>query len=305
MKTISILIPYFGKFPEWFPLFFETLKRNSTINFIFYTDCDESNFSAPNVKFKKMSFSEYLDFVSQKLGFEFKTSYAYKLCDLRPFYAQIHYDDIKDYDFYGWTDLDLFFGDIRSFYTDDLLNKFDVFSTHGKRLSGHFSLFRNTIKNRMMYKRIYRRKEYLLEKEYMRLDENGLTNAYVMTIFDKINEKFNLSLNNFFTKLFSSRLKKYLYMKEQYTTPFTPIPWLDGSINSNQPDIWYYIDGKITNNRDGEREFMYLHFMNFKSSQWRHDGTKAPWEGNTKISYAKVSDMNKGIIISEKGILPI
>jgi len=40
MQSITILIPYFGKFPEWADLYFETVRKNSSINFIFYTDCD-------------------------------------------------------------------------------------------------------------------------------------------------------------------------------------------------------------------------------------------------------------------------
>ena len=96
-----------------------------------------------------------------------------------------------------------------------------------------------------------------------------------------------------------------MYLVEQYTTPFTPIPWTDGSINSSQPDIWYYRNGEIANSRDGDRRFIYLHFMNFKSSLWRHDGTKAPWEGLKQISCASVSDMfGNGMIINRSGIMP-
>lgn len=93
-----------------------------------------------------------------------------------------------------------------------------------------------------------------------------------------------------------------LYMVEQYATPFTSIPWLDDTLNSAQPDVWYYSDGAITNNRDASRNFMYLHFMNFKSSQWRQDGTKAPWVGKTNIFTANVEDMKKEIVIDRDGI---
>lgn len=43
MNSITILIPYFGIFPEWAPLYFETLKRNHPINFFFYTDYNIEN----------------------------------------------------------------------------------------------------------------------------------------------------------------------------------------------------------------------------------------------------------------------
>ena len=40
MKSIGILIPYFGKWPEWIELFFDSVERNKTIDFHFLTDCD-------------------------------------------------------------------------------------------------------------------------------------------------------------------------------------------------------------------------------------------------------------------------
>ncbi len=303
---IVLIMPYFGRFPEWSDLFFETVRRNSSIDFLFYTDCEIEKYKhIPNVKYKKMSFSEYISFVNSKIDVKFNPSSPYKLCDLRPLYAHVHYEDIKDYDFYGWTDMDLLFGDIRKFYNDEILENYDVLSTHKVRISGHLAIFRNTYQNRNMYKKIYDWKNQLTYPDFVGIDEHGITNAYTMTIFDKLNEKFDLNINNIITKWCKKRKYKRLYMVEQYTTPFTTIPWLDGTLNSNQPDEWYYIDGKITNNRDKGRDFMYIHFMNYKSSQWRHDGTKAPWEGKEKVCFASVEDMKNGIVINNKGIYPL
>ena len=125
-----------------------------------------------------------------------------------------------------------------------------------------------------------------------------------MTFFDKINEKFNLKINNFITQFFKKRKIKKLYLVEQYTTPFTPITWLDGTINSDQPSIWYYYQGEVTNSRDS-RNFIYIHFMNFKGSLWRQDGTKAPWEGKENIYYITSKDFKKKITVCEQGILLI
>jgi len=304
-KSIIILIPYFGRWPEWFSLFIETIKRNSTIDFLFYTDCDTSLLDAPNIKVRSLTFSDYVLFANQVTGLNFNPPNAYKLCDLRPLFGYIHRVDFKDYDFYGWCDVDLLFGDIRSFYTDELLAKYDVFSTHSHRISGHFALFRNNEKNQTMYRKIYRWKEALYHPEFVGIDEHGITNAYVQNILHKVNDKFNFGLpEKFLNKLSFYKIRK-LYLKEQYTTPFIPRPWLDGTLNSQQPDTWYYINNKITNNRDVARNFIYIHFMNFKSSQWRHDGTKAPWEGKEKICFATPKDMDKGIIIDNYGIRPL
>lgn len=306
MKSITILMPYFGRFPEWFPLYFETIKYNSTIKFIFYTDCDVSGYEAPNVVINKMSYQEYVERANNRIsGSQYCLSSPYKLCDLRPWYAIIHAEDIADADFYGWSDVDLFLGDIRKFYTDDILEKYDVISTHATRISGHLALFRNNRRNRNMYKKIYDWKNKLKEPEYLHMDEAGLTNAYLMTIFDKINEKYHVNINNIVSNYFKTRRRKKLYLVEQYTTPFIPVPWIDGSLDSAQPSTWYYRDGRVTNARDKGREFIYIHFMNFKTSQWRHDGTEAPWIGLNTICNAKPSDMSKGVVIDINGISPI
>lgn len=305
MKSIVIIIPYFGKFPDWADLFFETLKLNNTIDFLFYTDCDTTKYVASNIKFVSISFEEYINMVNSKIGINFKPKNAYKLCDLRPLYGIIHKDDFSSYDFYGWTDMDILFGNIRQFYTNDILSKYDVISTHKIRISGHLALFKNNHRNRNRYKLIYKWKEYLQNENFVGLDEHGLTNAYTLTIFDKINQKFNLNIDNIIIRYFSRLKKRKLFLVEQFTTPFTSIPWIDGSLDSMQPNVWYYIDGNITNIRDGSRNFIYLHFMNFKSSIWRHDKTKSPWEGKKRVCFASTTDMKNGLKICNEGILPL
>ena len=303
--SIGVYAFYFGAFPDWMPLYVETLRRNPTVDFHIFTDCKYAGVLPNNVYLHNVVFDEYLHEFGQKLNVDIKADSPIKLCDLRPMIGYVLYDVFAQYDFYGWIDLDLLLGDIRSFYTDEILSKYDVFSTHSVRIAGHFSLFRNTKKNRMMFRRIYRWKYYLEQSSFEGLDEHGITNAYLLTVFDKFNQKYKAHIDNCITRLFSRRKTRKLYMVEQYTTPFTPIPWLDGSVNSSQPDKWFYKDGVITNSRDVPRHFMYIHFMNFKTDVWRHDGTKAPWKSLNKICNAVPSDMNKGIVIDCNGINPI
>jgi hypothetical protein len=55
---------------------------------------------------------------------------------------------------------------------------------------------------------------------FVGLDEHGVTNALTMTFFDKLNEKMNWSIDNFFTRWLKKWKTKRLYLVEQYTTPF-------------------------------------------------------------------------------------
>lgn len=302
--SIAVVIPYFGRWDEWAPLFFETVRRNASVEFLVFTDCDMEGLTVPNVRVTSLSFAEYVAMANERLGISFAPDNAYKLCDLRPLLGRIHQPEFDGFDFYGWCDVDLLFGDIRAFYTDEILDRYDVLSTHEHCISGHFALFRNTQRNRDMYRCIYRWEEALRRPEFVGIDERGITNAYLMTVFDRFNEKFHRHVANPLTRALARRRRRRLLLKEQYTTPFVARPWLDGSLDSAQPDEWYYRDGHITNHRDGEREFIYIHFMNFKSRQWRHDGTPAPWEALDRVCRATVDDMKNGIVIDASGIWP-
>ena len=148
MIKIAIIIPYFGKWPEWIDLFFYSCEQNRTIDFYFFTDCEIKQRIGENLKLIPISFNNYIRLVNEKLKIKFNPKDTYKLCDLKPFFGYLHEDLIKKYDFYGFADLDLIFGDIRSFISEKILHNYDVISTHDDRISGHFTLFRNTFENR-------------------------------------------------------------------------------------------------------------------------------------------------------------
>jgi hypothetical protein len=298
-KTIAVICFYFGGLPEWFTLYFETLRRNPSIDFFFYTDGNVENYQAPNVKFRPFQLEEYLHFIKAKTGLEIPSGNPYKLCDFRPLLGMIHYEDIKSYDYYGYADIDLLFGDIRTFYDEPLHRGYDVISTHENMLSDHFILFKNHELNRSFYKNIGGWKEKISAEGVVGIGEAFLLKAYRDYIASQ-GRRF-MGLNHWLYQFYGLKL----FLKEQYSTPFSPIPWTDGSQHSAQPEEWYYQDGKITNNRDGDRNFMYLHFMNFKSSKYRHDQTPAPWEHQLPICNATTEDMRKGITINASGIWPI
>ena len=300
MQKIILIIPYFGKWPIWMELYLDSVKRNENIDFLFITDCDSSILNGiKNVSFEITTFEEYVNRYKMLLGDDIQIPNAYKICDLRPFFGLVHQEKIHSYDFFGWTDVDILFGDIRSFYTDEILSKFEVLSTHKTRLSGHLALLRNNEKHRTIGQKIYNWKRALQNPNFVGIDEHGITNALQMTLFDKIAEKFKFSKDNLILNLIRKTKTTKHYFVEQYTTPFTPIPWIDGSLNSTQPDEWFYDQGVVTNTRDTDKKCIYLHMMNFKSSGWRADGTIAPWQ--TDFMY-EVGNLNKKIKIDVKGI---
>ena len=111
-SSIILLIPYFGRWPEWFEYFLKSCTKNPTIHWLFYTDCALPEKAPANITFKEIKFDEYKKLVSERLGICFSPDNPYKLCDLKPALGYIHEHEIKAYDFWGVSDRDLVYGDL-------------------------------------------------------------------------------------------------------------------------------------------------------------------------------------------------
>lgn len=297
-QKIIKVIPYFGQWPEWFELYMESCKNNPQINWLFYTDCCEPETKSPNVKFIYISFDEYKRFVSERLSIRFNPSSPYKLCDLKPALGFIHEEDIQDYEFFAIGDIDIIYGQIRRFITDALLEKYDVIGTHNRRLSGHFAIFRNTEMYRQAFRKIPDWQKLMEKDEHLGLDESKFSKLFVR------HKNHPLWLRKLWS--FSSPYQRRVLFKEQFSTVLSPIQWVDG--NSEHPQKWFWKDGHLTNNRD-EREFMYLHFMNWKSNRWlprNLRGSSAAWSSLDKLVQIDIEQARQnGFQISPQGFTPI
>ena len=140
---VGIIIPYFGKWPKWISYFLLSCKYNSTIDWIFFTDCGLPKVTASNLHFHNLSLFHFNKIVSEKLEFEVNISNPYKICDLRPAFGIIFSNYLTTYDFWGYADIDLIYGQVDKFITQELLQKYDVISACKEYLCGHFSLYRN------------------------------------------------------------------------------------------------------------------------------------------------------------------
>lgn len=147
MKKICLIILYFGKLPDYFPIWLKTCEFNESIDFLLITD-DKTKFSYPkNVKVKYMNFKDIQTKFQRIFDFKIILNSPYKLCDYKPAYGEVFSDYLKEYDFWGHCDIDLFFGNIRKFITDDILNKYDRILTRG-----HFSLYKNEYNFNIKYR---------------------------------------------------------------------------------------------------------------------------------------------------------
>jgi len=119
MKSVVILFPYFGTLPIQYNMWRNSALRNTDIDFLFFTDCLVE--PAENIIVHKMTFESFRQLVQKAFDFPITLDRPYKLCEYKQAYGYILQDYIKNYDFWGFGDLDLVYGDIRSFLTDSVL----------------------------------------------------------------------------------------------------------------------------------------------------------------------------------------
>lgn len=187
MKTICYIVPYFGKLPLNFQLWLLSCKFNPTIDWIIYTD-DKRSFDYPsNVKVKYCSFDEIKSKIQSFYDFEIDLSQPWRLSLMKPAYGEIFQDDIKEYDFWGYCDVDMMWGDIRAFYTDEILLKYERIG-----YQGHSTLFPNDKKLNLQYRTIIPNHTNYIDvfsgKRNFSWDESGMNMIY--TYFKKKSLEF-------------------------------------------------------------------------------------------------------------------
>lgn len=258
MKKIAFILPYFGKFNNYFQLFLNSCKFNSTIDWLIFTD-DKTVFRYPkNVHVYYMNFSDLQKKISKKFLFKISIDNPYKLCDYKPAYGYIFSEYLENYDFWGFCDCDLIWGNIRKFYTEEILNKYKKIA-----FNGHCTLFKNEKENNERFMKKYKNK-YLYKKVFS-MDINS---SQLMMPFD---EEFNFSINNIFmednisiyckqefaniyTKSSDFRLTTYDFNQNKYIVEKRQKAFFlfnEGSLKR------FYNDGRI-------EEYLYIHLQSRK-----------------------------------------
>lgn len=139
MTSICYIILYYGKLPALMPFWVESCRNNPTVNWMLFTD-DRTDYDYPdNITVKYGTFEDMVNRIQNKFEFSIKLPTAYRLCDFKVAYGYIFEDEIKQYDYWGYCDLDMVFGNIRDCLTEE------IFSTYERiGFLGHSTLYRNT-----------------------------------------------------------------------------------------------------------------------------------------------------------------
>jgi hypothetical protein len=156
------------------PAFLLSCRANHDVQWLIYSDIDRVDGVPPNVTFKRTTVQELNRRCSEALETKIDIQRR-KLCDLKITYGVIFADDLRPFDFWSCSDLDIVWGNIRQFATYARLRTYDIFSSRRDKLSGHCTLYRNTPDINRLFERIPNVRALLATSHYEHLDERELT----------------------------------------------------------------------------------------------------------------------------------
>jgi hypothetical protein len=128
IKKILLILPYFGNWPIWLDAFMVSITHNPSINWLIPTDCEIPKNYPENIKFVSISLNDINLLVNDKINCNVKLT-PKKFCDLKPAFGIIFNEYLHDYDFWGFTDLDIIYGNVRKCITNELLNDYEIISS--------------------------------------------------------------------------------------------------------------------------------------------------------------------------------
>lgn len=241
-RKIAFLVPYYGKWPVWFPAFLASCKTNPTINWFFFTDISLPEGYPNNVEFHHLSLQDIQKMASVQVGFEVALTHPYKLCDLKPAYGDIFKKYITSYDFWGFCDIDIVWGNIRHFINEADLERFDVITAMEEKVAGHFTLIRNSPQFIGLYQQTSNFKTIFMDPVYRWFDEH--------------------EFSNFLKELYNLRKLRIGWQNKFLSKGIVSPSHLDYLV-----DRYLYEDGRLFEldaNLNKVKEYLYLHFISWK-----------------------------------------
>jgi len=265
---IRIIIPYFGKFKNSINLFLDSCAKNPNFEWLIFTDDAVLN-TPSNVEIINCNLDDIKNRIESTLGFTVSLEAPYKLCDFRPAFGLIFQKELKGYDFWGWGDVDLIYGNLSKFITNDCLSNYDKIYP-----CGHLSILRNCnevntcfmreVKGTLNYKEVFSNPSSYIFDEYKGLNEK------LLSIGMRVYGNIDFADMDIVYKRFRTADKKTIKMvfPKFLFTKYIPKNYKNQTflITSNGAAYRVYIDSKGICK---EKELVYIHY--------RHD---IPYDGN-------------------------
>lgn len=253
-KKCVLILPYFGKFNNYFPLFLKSCGSNAEYDWLIFTDCKEQFDYPINVHVIETTLQKVKKLAEKKFGFDVCLKNAYKFCDYKPAYGFLFEEYIDQYEYWGHCDCDLIFGKLGEFLNSLFELQYDkIFA------AGHLTLYRNDYENNRRFMKEYNghvlyREAFTTDSIYV-LDED-MTESNVHRLFLKDGAKVfqtDMSMNVSTT---AHRIRRTYYDPDLHTFVIEPYRksryfWNNGHI----------IECNFDGNEVNRTEYLYIHLQ--------------------------------------------
>lgn len=239
--SVCILATYFGPLPPWFGLWATSCGTNPTVDFVVVTDQCVDGLPS-NVRL----FPETLENAKRRIeavaGEPVALNRPYKLCDYKPLFGDAYEDILDGYDYWGHSDIDLYFGDLRKYFDELKLSAYDKFLP-----LGHLFLYRNTrevnSRWRLSLDGVQVWREVISSDDIFAFDERAINDIY-------FENGFPIYQGHPFADVATQR-KRFILGKKYGNYPKQVFYWKDGRAGRYASDRGNFLD----------EEFLYVHFQ--------------------------------------------
>lgn len=191
-KKTLLILPYFGKLPNYFNIYLKSISFNPEFNWLLVTD-DRSAYDFPeNVTVVYKDFEEIRVLFDSKFDFTINLDTPFKLCDFKPSFGYVFSEYLIGYDYWGHCDPDIIWGRLVHFIDYDQLDSYDKIFT-----LGHLSIYKNNEENNLRFFKTIEGEQYykkVFSAPYA-FGYDELFNKSINTIF--INNGFPLFATNY------------------------------------------------------------------------------------------------------------
>jgi hypothetical protein len=201
-KKIALAEVWLGKIPDYFKYHIETIGSMTSVDFYFFTNDIEYDFS--NIKHSNF----ILNYITEEVFLErfnniskikmYSIPYLKKIIEFKLSYFDMFQDIIFDYDYIGWYDVDTMFGNINPLLLE-YTKEYDFISVgdeiYHNRLSGPLLIMKNNeeLRNLLRSNQFY---ETLKMDEIYGYAEQELSNIAMTRYNTKIIHSMNTEINN-------------------------------------------------------------------------------------------------------------
>ena len=245
-----LILPYFGSFGPWFPLYLHGLANQRTIDLLLLSDARPPELP-PNARHVEMTLDQVRELATARLGTPVLLHRTRNLCDLKPAYGMVFEAFAREYEYWAFGDEDVLYGDLDRMLGPLLDGTVDLVvpGTNSARmqgsLQGHLTVVRNHPRTNELAigDPIY--KQVLVSREHWAYDETSWRYGSALSSFTKI-------------------------VKEAEARGDVSIGWgLPSVTHVPRRGRWYVYDGRALYEDNGS-ELLYYHWgkMRHLQVQW-------------------------------------